>query len=197
MKKLYALFFIFFTLMISCEKIDQPLITNEKELINALENEYIKIAYQSEDLELRNCVDFEFSFDEIEIIKISKSDFNTIKNGLKQAKLHSLQVTNQVDFFVEFQGERFCMNHLGEMFKNNRKLKDNPDLVHLLKSKSNYYNAFEEDVLLKNDTLVRRNGIPFGYRFHSPEKAGKLLDNDSLMVEKINHRTHHNVVLTY
>ncbi|HEY4539678.1 MAG TPA: hypothetical protein VIG94_06685 [Faecalibacter sp.] len=197
MKKLYALFFGCIALLYSCESVDHLTISNENELKNTLKNEYMKISFQSENLALKNCSDFQFTFDDVEIIQLSKSDYNAIKKGLKDSKLNSLQVSNEVDFLVEYQGERYCMNHLGQMFKNNRKLNDHPELVYLLKNKSNYYNRFTEDDLMQSDTLIRRYGTPFGYHYESPEKAGKLLENDSLLIENINHRTHHNIILTY
>ncbi|WP_322971003.1 hypothetical protein [Faecalibacter sp. LW9] len=197
MKNLYALFFGCIVLLYSCESVDHLTISNENELKNTLKNEYMKISFQSENLALKNCSDFQFTFDDVEIIQLSKSDYNAIKKGLKDSKLNSLQVSNEVDFLVEYQGERYCMNHLGQMFKNNRKLNDHPELVYLLKNKSNYYNRFTEDDLMQSDTLIRRYGTPFGYHYESPEKAGKLLENDSLLIENINHRTHHNIILTY
>lgn len=197
MKNLYILFYLFLFFILSCDSVETLPIKNESDLNNALENEYIKVAFQSEDLHLKKCEDFNFTFDEVEIVKLSKSDFMTIKNGLKEAKLNSLQVSNDVDLLVEYQGVRFCMNHLGEMLKNNRKLQNNPDLVYLIKSKSNYYDFFEEDTLLKYDTLIRRNSTPFGYSYRAPVKNGTLLENDSLKVEAINYRTTHNIILTY
>ena len=89
------------------------------------------------------------------------------------------------------------MNHLGQMYRNTRKLVDNADLVYLIKSKSNYYNHFTEEDLMAKDTLINRFGVGFGFSYIDPETSGNLLENDSLVVEKINHKTNYNIVLTY
>lgn len=193
----FTLLFFLSIFMIGCEEKESYSILSDKDLDAHLANEYIKINYSIDNLDLKKCNDLEFKFEDVEVVKISKSDFLTIKEGLNKSKLNPLQLTNDADFMAEYNGKKYCMNHLGQMYRNTRKLVDNADLVYLIKSKSNYYNHFTEEDLMAKDTLINRFGVGFGFSYIDPETSGNLLENDSLVVEKINHKTNYNIVLTY
>lgn len=193
----FTLLFFLSIFMIGCEEKESYSILSDKDLDAHLANEYIKVNYSIDNLDLKKCNDLEFKFEDVEVVKISKSDFLTIKEGLNKSKLNPLQLTNDADFMAEYNGKKYCMNHLGQMYRNTRKLVDNADLVYLIKSKSNYYNHFTEEDLMAKDTLINRFGVGFGFSYIDPETSGNLLENDSLVVEKINHKTNYNIVLTY
>lgn len=193
----FTFIFILSIFMISCEEKETFAILSDNDLETHLPHEYIKVNYSTENLDLKKCNDLTFTFEDVEIVKISKSDFLTIKDGLSKSKLNPLQLTNDVDFAAEYNGKKYCMNHLGQLYSNTRKLVDNADLVYLIKTKTNYYNHFTEEELLAKDTLINRFGVGFGYDYMAPEKSGNLLENDSLVVKEINPKTHYNIVLTY
>lgn len=193
----FTLLFFLSIFMIGCEEKESYPMLSDKDLDAHLENEYIKINYSTDNLDLKKCNDLNFKFEDVEIVKVSKSDFLTIKEGLSKSKLNPLQLTNDADFVAEYNGKKYCMNHLGQIYRNTRKLVDNADLVYLIKTKTNYYNHFTEDDLIAKDTLINRFGVGFGYNYISPKTSGSLLDNDSLVVEKINHKTDYNIILTY
>lgn len=194
-KPFIFLFFLF--AFFSCQEEAPVVIRNEADLKQLITHDYLKISYHTDDLSLKKCSDLSFGFDDIEVIKISQSNFEDILTGLEKAKLSPSQTNNEVDFKVEYNGRTYCLNHLGQLYRNNRKLVDDPQLVYLIKSKSNYYNYFDQEELEKNDTLISKFGTPSNYSAHVPEISGTWLDNDSLKVEQGFVQTKHHIILTY
>ena len=180
-----SLFLLILILMISCKKDVVFDIKSQEDLDKNITNSYIKIAYDSENIEMKKCDDFNFEFKDVEIIKLSKSDFGVISEGLLNAKLNSVQNIPGSDFYIEYRGYKFCLNHLGNIIRNNRKMNDNPELAHLIKVKSKYYDQFSEAELEKKDSLVAWYGLPFNHE-----------SNDSLVV-KSNLATKKNIIITY
>lgn len=182
--KNFILFILLIVLSISCNKEIVLDIKSQEDLDEKISNSYIKVAYNSESLDLKKCDEFTFEFKDVEVIKLSKSDFTTISEGLINSKLNSVQNVPGSDFYLEYRGYKFCVNHLGNVIRNNRRMNDDLDLVHLIKSKSKYYNQFSEDELNKKDTLVSKLGLPFS---HDPSD---LTLNNNLDTKK-------NIILTY
>lgn len=184
MRKISLLLTLIF-LITSCSKEVVLDIKSQEDIDKNIANSYIKVSYDYENLDLKNCNDFVFEFKDVEVIKLRKSDFDEISKGLINSKLSSVQTTTGSDFSLEYRGYKFCMNHLGNIIRNNRRMNDDQDLGYLIKSKANYYNHFTEEELVKNDSLVNRLGLPFGYNYI-----------DSLAVSK-DVLKKKNIILTY
>lgn len=181
----FSLVFIILVLLISCKKEVVLAINSQEDLDKNITNSYIKVAYDTESLDMKTCNDFSFEFKDVEVIKLSKFDFNSISEGLIKSKLNSNQNLSGVDFYVEYRGYKFCLNHLGNIIRNNRKMEDNPELAYLIKTKSKYYNQFSEADLVKKDSLIAWYDLPFNHK-----------SNDSIALQnKIT--TKKNVILTF
>lgn len=181
----YSLLLTIIFVISSCSKEVVLDIKSQEDIDKNITNSYMKISYDFENLDLKNCDDFEFEFKDVEVIKLNKSEFNEISEGLIQSKLSSVQTISGSDFSLEYRGYKFCLNHLGNIIRNNRRMNDDQDLSYLIKSKSNYYNHFKEEELNKKDSLVNRLGLPFDYNFI-----------DSLSVNK-NVITKKNIIITF
>ncbi|MBF0596772.1 hypothetical protein [Faecalibacter rhinopitheci] len=197
MQKTFILFFLMIISICSCEENSIPTISNEEDLKKYIVNDYLKISYNTSDLYMINCADLSFSFENVEVLKISKSDYIDISKQLLNFKLSPSQTKSDIDFAIEYRDSKFCLNHLGSLYRNGRKLQSNADFVYRIKSKTNYYNYFSEEDLIKNDSLISKNGLPFNYKPHNYEVNGKLLENDSLVVEKKGSVEKKNIILTY
>ena len=101
----FTLLFFLSIFMIGCEEKESYSILSDKDLDAHLANEYIKVNYSIDNLDLKKCNDLEFKFEDVEVVKISKSDFLTIKEGLNKSKLNPLQLTNDADFMAEYNGK--------------------------------------------------------------------------------------------
>lgn len=198
MKKIYLLLLLLITcLFAACQQEPKLEIVNQEDLDKKLPNPYIKVFFSTENLSLKPCQDLNFDFDQVEVIKLSSSDFEKIRQGLTDLKLNPKQEIMDADLGLELEGRKYCVNHLGQLYRNGRKLQDNADLVYLIKSKASYFNYFDEVDLMKQDTLVARNGLPSNYTRHKPEQNGTLLENDSLVIERKNEIIKRNIIFTY
>jgi len=193
----YFLIFIALSLLVSCENEQSITIKSQEELDSLYTNKYMKINFDSENLDLKSCDQLNFSFENVEVLKLSQTEFEALKKDLRDLKLNPKQENQDADLMVEIDGVKYCMNHLGQMYRNNRKLVDNPDLVHQIKTITKYYNSFDESDLMKKDTIIARNGVPFGYKRFKPEKNGTLLENQDLVVESKGEILKHNLILIY
>ena len=193
----YVMVFFALLALVSCADDSTIEIKTQEDLERLLPNDYIKINYNSENLDLKNCDSLLFAFNDVQVVKVSKSEFQDISSKLISSKLKSVQNKGEADIIAEYRGYKFCMNSLGQVFRNNRALVDNPELVYAIKLKAKYFNQFKEEDLQKKDSLISKYGLPFSYKYVDPAIKGVLDDKDSLRQEIQNYRTHYNIILTF
>lgn len=132
MKKIYLLLLLILTCFFSCQQEPKLEIVNQEDLDKKLPHKYMKVFYSTENLDLKPCQDLNFEFNQVEVIKLSQSDFDKIKDALTNLKLHPKQEMMDADLGIELEGRKYCVNHLGQLFRNGRKLQENADLVYLI-----------------------------------------------------------------
>jgi len=199
MSKTYILILLFsFTVCFqSCKKVEEYQINSEEDLTKYFEQNYIKVHFNSTDFKQQACTNLNFEFDDVTVIKVSESKFKNLIKNLKSEKLDPLQVDGQFDMTMEVQGVKYCLNNLGQIFRNKRKLIDNPDLVYDIKSDVGFYNYFNEEILTKNDSVIAKKGVPFSYKPYEPEVSGELLEDNTINKKVQNLKTSHNIIITY
>ena len=197
-KSYFTLIIILFSFCFyACEKPEEYAINSEQDLIELFNQDYIKVHFKSQEFKQESCSNYTFKFEDVKVIKISESEFKSLISQLKVQKLDPLQVDSQFDLSIESQGVKYCLNNLGHIYRNNRKLNDNPDLVYDIKTDVGFYNYFDEKVLLKNDSVISKKGLPFSYKLYKPEISGELMEDNTINKKINNLITSHNIVLTF
>lgn len=191
MKNSLVFVFLLSLSMFSCEENENYLINNQADLEQSIPNEFLKISYNPTDLESLDCSSNSFSFDQVEVVKIKKADFEKIKESLLSARLDPMQTVVTSNLTIEFRGFKYCLNHLGELSRNSRRLQINKDLVYQISTESGFYNSFRQEELEKKDTLISTFGLPFNYRFDEEK------DSVAATIREGEEKKRRNVILTY
>ena len=176
----------------SCEENENYAIKNQNDLDLLLKNDYFKISYNTADLAGSDCVENMFSFDNIEVIKLKQKDFDEIKSSLSSARLDPLQTSVTSNLSLEYKGFKYCLNHFGELSRNNRRLEVDKELVYLISAQSEYYNFFPQEQLEKNDSLISKFGLPMSY--HADQLGDLALGVKDDVASNLKKR---NVIITY
>lgn len=181
----------------SCQKQEECHIQSEEDLTKYFENDYIKVHFNTTEFKQQPCANLNFEFKDVTVVKLSEHKFKNFVNNLKSEKLDPLQIDSQFDLTMELQGVKYCLNNLGQIYRNKRKLIDNPDLVYDIKSDIGFYNYYDEETLIKNDSVIAKNGVPFSYKPYQPEISGELLEDNTINKKVQNLKTSHNIIITY
>lgn len=197
-KSYYTLLILLFSFCFySCQTPEEYHIKSEEDLIKFFDKDYIKLHFNSTEFNQQACSNLNFEFDDVIVIKMTENEFKNLVNILKGEKLDPSQIDGQFDMTMEVQGVKYCLNNLGQIYRNKRKLIDNPDLVYDIKSDVGFYNYFEEEILTKNDSVIAKKGVPFSYKPFELEVSGELLEDQTINKKVQNLKTSHNIILTY